>query len=165
MICDVLKVSRSGYYAWRARTESKRARSRRRLEVLIKTVFAEHQARCGSPRIFKELLARGETCCVNTVAKYMRELDLAAKTRRKFKATTNSKHNLPVAENLLDRMFIQDAPNRVWVSDITYIRTREGWLYLATVMDLFSRKIVGWAMGPRMTKALAIQALEMAVRM
>jgi putative transposase len=165
VICDVLKVSRSGYYAWRTRTESKRARSRRRLEVLIKTVFAEHHQRCGSPRIFKELLARGETCCVNTVAKYMRELDLAAKTRRKFKATTNSKHNLPVAENLLDRMFIQDAPNRVWVSDITYIRTREGWLYLATVMDLFSRKIVGWAMGPRMTKALAIQALEMAIRM
>jgi len=164
VMCDVLKVSRSGYYIWRTRTDSKRAQSRRRLEILIKTVFAEHRERYGSPRIREELVARGAACSVNTVAKYMRELDIAAKTRRKFKATTNSKHDLPVAENLLDRAFDQDAPNRVWVSDITYISTREGWLYLATVMDLFSRKIVGWAMGARMTKTLVIDALRMAVR-
>jgi len=164
VMCDVLKVSRSGYYVWRTRTESKRAQSRRRLEITIKTVFAEHHGRYGSPRVHEELVARGETCSVNTVAKYMRELDIAAKTRRKFKATTNSKHDLPVAENLLNRAFDQDAPNRVWVSDITFIPTREGWLYLATVMDLFSRKIVGWAMGARMTKTLVIDALQMAVR-
>jgi len=163
VMCDVLQVSRSGYYAWRTRTESKRAQSRRRLEVLIMAVFAEHRERYGSPRVHEELLARGETCSVNTVAKYMRELDIAAKTRRKFKATTNSKHDLPVAANLLDRAFDQDAPNRVWVSDITYVPTREGWLYLATVLDLFSRKIVGWSMGARMTKSLVIDALQMAV--
>jgi len=119
VMCDVLKVSRSGYYVWRTRTESKRAQSRRRLKILIKTVFAEHRERYGSPRIREELVARGAACSVNTVAKYMRELDIAAKTRRKFKATTNSKHDLPVAKNLLDRAFDQDAPNRVWVSDIS----------------------------------------------
>jgi len=163
VLCDVLEVSRSGYYAWRTRTESKRAQSRRRLEVLIRSVFAEHRERYGSPRIHQELFARGETCSVNTVAKYMRELDIMAKTRRKFKATTNSKHDLPVAENLLNRAFHQEAPNRVWVSDITYVPTREGWLYLATVLDLFSRKIVGWAMAGKMTTSLVIDALQMAV--
>ena len=89
----------------------------------------------------------------------MRELDIAAKTGRKFKATTDSKHNLQMAENLLDREFVQDAPNRVWVSDITYVPSREGWLYLATILDLSSRRIVGWTMGARTTKALVIDAL------
>ena len=162
-MCDVLKVSRSGLYAWRRRPESKRAKTRRRLTVLIKEIYRESRQNYGSPRIHAELLAREETCCLNTVAKYMRENDIAAKSKRKFKHTTDSNHEFPIAENLLDREFTQSEPNRVWVSDITYVPTREGWLYLATVLDLFSRRIVGWAMSHRIDRQLALDALEMAV--
>jgi transposase InsO family protein len=130
---------------------------------MIKAIHKESRQNYGSPRVFKELQARGEPCNVKTVARIMRENDIVAKRRRKFKVTTDSKHCLPVAENLLDRQFTVTAPNRVWVSDITYIPPWEGWLYLATVQDLFSRKIVGWSMQPRMTRQLVIDALEMAV--
>ena len=162
-MCDVLKVSRSGFYAWRGRPESQQATTRRRLTILIKTIHKESRQTYGSPRIHAELKARGEACCLNTVARYMRENDIYAKTKRKFKHTTDSNHKLPVAENLLNRQFMQNEPNRVWVSDITYVPTREGWLYLATVQDLFSRKIVGWAMSSRIDRQLAIDALRMAV--
>lgn len=163
-MCDVLEVSRSSYYAWRGRTDSKRAQSRRRLETLIQTAFTQSRETYGSPRMHKELVAQGQSCCLNTVAKYMRELGITPKTQKKFKVTTDSRHNLPVAENLLDRNFEQTEPNRVWVSDITFVSTWEGWLYLATVQDLFSRKIVGWAMGKRMTARLTLDALDMAVQ-
>ena len=162
-MCDVLKVSRSGFYAWLRRPESRQAAVRRRLTILIKTIHKESRQTYGSPRIHAELKARGEACCLNTVARYMRENDVAAKTKRKFKHTTDSNHKLPVAENLLDRRFTQNEPNRAWVSDITYVPTREGWLYLATVQDLFSRKIVGWAMSHRIDRRLVIDALRMAV--
>jgi len=162
-MCEVLEVSPSGYYAWRKRPESATAGRRRRLTVIIQAIYEESRQNYGSPRVFKELQARGEPCNVKTVARIMRENDIVAKRRRKFKVTTDSNHRLAVAENLLDRQFTVTAPNRVWVSDITYIPTWEGWLYLATVQDLFSRKIVGWSMQPRMTWQLVIDALEMAV--
>ena len=163
VMCKVLEVSPSGYYAWRKRPESPTAQRRRRLTVIIKTVHAESRQNYGSPRVFKELQARNEPCNVKTVATIMRENDLVSKRRRKFKVTTDSNHGLPVAENLLDRQFTATAANQAWVSDITYIPTWEGWLYLATVQDLFSRKIVGWSMNERMTRQLVIDALEMAV--
>jgi len=162
-MCDVLKVSRSGFYAWLRRPESRQAGKRRRLTALIKTIHKESRQTYGSPRIHAELKARGEACCLNTVACYMRENDIYAKTKRKFKHTTDSNHKLPVAENLLNRQFTQSEPNLAWVSDITYVPTREGWLYLATVQDLFSRKIVGWAMSHRIDRQLVIDSLRMAV--
>ena len=162
-MCDVLKVSRSGFYAWLRRPESRQALKRRRLTILIKVIHKESRKTYGSPRIHAELKARGEVCCLNTVARYMRENDIYAKTKRKFKHTTDSNHKLPIAENLLDRQFTQNEPNLAWVSDITYVPTREGWLYLATVQDLFSRKIVGWSMNHRIDRQLVIDALRMAV--
>jgi putative transposase len=162
-MCRVLKVSRSGFYAWRDRPASNRAESRRRLIRMIKEIHQESRENYGSPRVHRELLTRGEKCCVNTVARYMRENDIAAKTRRKFKHTTDSNHSYPVTRNVLDRQFEQTEPNRAWVSDITYVPTREGWLYLATVLDLFSRRIVGWSMSQRIDRHLVIDALEMAV--
>ena len=162
-MCKVLEVSPSGYYAWRKRPQSATAQRRRRLTVIIKAIHQQSRQNYGSPRVYEELQARGESCNVKTVARIMRENDIVAKRRRKFKVTTDSNHRLPVAENLLDRQFTVTAPNRVWVCDITYIPTWEGWLYLATVQDLFSRKIVGWSMQPRMTRQLVIDALEMAV--
>jgi transposase InsO family protein len=162
-MCKVLEVSPSGYYAWRKRPASATAQRRRRLTVIIKAIHEESRQNYGSPRVFEELQARGEPCNVKTVARIMRENDIVAKRRRKFKVTTDSNHGLPVTENLLDRQFTVAAPNRAWVCDITYIPTWEGWLYLATVQDLFSRKIVGWSMQQRMTRQLVIDSLEMAV--
>jgi putative transposase len=117
----------------------------------------------GSPRLHKELVGRGKSCCENTVARLMRVHGLAAKTSRKYKVTTDSKHSLPVAENVLNREFQQDTPDRVWLADITYIWTQEGWLYLAAVLDSHSRKIVGWSMSHRMQKSLVMDALRMAL--
>ena len=118
----------------------------------------------GSPRIHQELTARGRRCNVKTVARIMKEQGIRAKTARKFKVTTDSKHDRPVASNVLDRAFEQTAPNQAWVSDITYIPTREGWLYLAAIEDLYTRKIVGWSMSERLTSWLVVDALEMAIR-
>lgn len=164
MMCRVLKVSRGGFYAWRKRPECKQAKSRRRLIGIIKEIHEESRQCYGSPRVHRELTARGEICCENTVARYMRENDIVAKTKRKFKQTTDSNHHLPVAKNLLDRDFDQLEPNRVWVGDITYIPTREGWLYLATVLDLFGRKVVGWSMSHQIDRYLVMDALTMAVK-
>ena len=163
LMCKVLRVSRSGFYAWRARPESQQLRRRRELLAVIREIHAESRRIYGSPRVHQELLARGYRCSVNFVARVMRQARIAAKTKRKFKVTTDSNHRLPVAENVLDRHFMQSAPNQVWVADITYISTREGWLYLATVMDLFSRRIVGWSMSQRVTSRLVVDALEMGV--
>src|SRR4029077_15135477 len=117
----------------------------------------------GSPRVHAELVAKGVPCCGNTVAKLMRDNDIRAKTARKFRNTTDSNHSLPVADNLLPREFDAQGPNERWVTDITYIWTREGWLYLAVVEDLYSRMVVGWAMSDTMTSRLVVDALEMAV--
>ncbi len=163
VLCRVLGVSRSGFYAWRSRGPSAAEVRREELTEEVKDVHAEVQGRYGSPRIHAELVARGTACCVNTVARVMREAGIAAKTKRKFRQTTDSNHPHPVAENRLDRAFDPDEPNASWVADVTYIPTREGWLYLAAVEDLFSRMVVGWSMDATMTSRLVVDALEMAL--
>jgi transposase InsO family protein len=162
-MCRVLGVSRAGYYAWRLRAPSVAEVRREELAEEIATIHAEVKGRYGSPRIHAELVARGHGCCVNFVARLMRQAGIAAKTKRKFKQTTDSNHALPVAENLLDREFEPDEPNASWVADITYVPTRQGWLYLAVVEDLFSRMVVGWSMSETMTSRLVVDALEMAL--
>jgi putative transposase len=165
LLCQTLEVCPAGYYAWRRRPLSEREQRRTALVVEIRAIHAEAKARYGSPRIHAELRARGQACCVNTVAKLMRDNDIAAKTARKFRCTTtDSDHHLPVADNLLDRQFHPSEANEVWLADITYIPTREGWLYLAAVEDLYSRRVVGWAMAEHMESRLVVDALEMAVQ-
>jgi transposase InsO family protein len=134
------------------------------LLVEIRAVHAEAKGRYGSPRIHAELEDRGVECCVNTVAKLMADHDIRAKTARKFRNTTDSNHDRSVAGNVLDRQFDASGPNEKWVADITYIPTREGWLYLAAVEDLYSRMVVGWSMAERMESRLVVDALEMAVQ-
>ena len=146
-MCSVLGVSSSGYYAWRKRPPS--ARRKRQAEWLneIKKVHVESRRIYGSPRVFKELNARGVKVCENTVAKLMSQAEIRSKITKKFvPRTTDSRHDYPVAANALDRDFKAAEPNRKWVADITYIETDEGWLYLAGVLDLHSRKVVGWSM-------------------
>ena len=162
-LCRVLGVSRSGYYAWRARKPSAAEVRREQLTEQITTIHARVKGRYGSPRVHAELVARGHGCCVNFVAKLMRAAGIAAKTKRRFRQTTDSNHSMPVAENVLDRAFDPEEPNASWVADITYIPTREGWLYLAAVEDLFSRMVVGWSMSEAMTSRLVVDALEMAL--
>lgn len=162
-MCRALGVSRAGYYAWRSRKPSAAEVRREELTAEVKQIHAEAKGRYGSPRVHAELVARGHECCVNFVAKLMREAGIAAKTKRRFKQTTDSNHQLPVAENVLDRQFDPEQPNASWVADITYIPTREGWLYLAVVEDLFSRMVVGWSMAETMTSRLVVDALEMAL--
>jgi transposase InsO family protein len=164
-LCETLEVSPAGYYAWRRSPRSPGEQRRDALVVEIRAAHAQFKARYGSPRIHAELVARGHDCCVNTVAKLMRQAGIAAKTARKFRCTTtDSNHDLPVADNLLDRQFDAAAPNESWVADITYIPTREGWLYLAAVEDLYSRRVVGWAMAEHMESRLVVDALDMAVQ-
>ena len=165
LLCETLEVSHAGYYAWRQCPRSPQEQRRDVLLVEIRAVHTQFKARYGSPRIHAELVARGHDCCVNTVAKLMRDNNIAAKTARKFRCTTtDSDHDLPVAENLLDRQFDPAAPNESWVADITYIPTREGWLYLAAVEDLYSRRVVGWAMAEHLESRLVVDALAMAVQ-
>jgi transposase InsO family protein len=163
LMCRVLGVSRAGFYAWRTRPPSAAEVRRAELADEITTIHAEVKGRYGSPRIHAELVARGHACCVNFVARLMREAGIAAKAKRKFRPTTNSNHAMPVAENVLDRAFDPEEPNARWCADITYIPTREGWLYLAAVEDLFSRMVVGWSMAESMESRLVVDALEMAL--
>ncbi len=163
LMCRALSVSRSGYDHWKRRKPSVRAQENAALDVKIHAVFHAQQGRAGAPRIARALHNQGMSVSKHRVAKRMRQQGLVAKAARKFKATTNSKHNFPVAENLLEQNFTAEKPNQKWVSDITYIDTREGWLYLAVVLDLYSRKVVGWAMSERMSKTLVMDALKMAL--
>ena len=163
-LCDALGVSAAGYYAWRQRPASTRQQRQDTLLVEIRAIHAEFKAPYGSPRIRAELIARGHDCCVNTVAKAMRDNGIVAKTAKKFRCTTDSKHDLPVAENLLGRQFNPASPNEAWVADITYIPTREGWLYLAAVEDLYSRRVVGWSMADHLESRLVVDALALAVQ-
>jgi len=164
LLCRVLKVSRSGYYTWRMRPESTRSMENRRLLARIKAVHKKSRRTYGSPRIHEALKAGGETCGRKRVERLMAENGIRAKQKRKFVATTDSKHALPVVENLLDRQFDVIKPNTVWTADITYIPTDEGWLYLAGTMDLCSKTIVGWSMSESLERALVIDALKMAYR-
>ena len=159
----VLDVSTGGYYQWRRRPPCARQGRSEALVAEIEAIHQEVKARYGSPRIHAELVARGQSCCVNTVARLMRRAGVAAKTRRKVRCTTDSSHGRPVAENVMDRQFEPEAPNQAWTADITYIPTREGWLDLAAVEDLYSRRIVGWSMSERIDSRLVVDALEMAV--
>ncbi len=163
LICRMLDISRSGYYAWMNRPECRHACEDKQLMVEITRIYLNNRKIYGSPRIHDELRKREIRCGRKRVARLMREGGLRSVTRRKFKATTDSKHKYPVADSVLNRRFEQEAQNKVWVADITFIWTREGWLYLAALMDLFSRMIVGWAMDERITRKLAICALKMAV--
>lgn len=162
--CRVLAVSRSGYYEWRRRPLSERAKRRASLMVKVREVHAASRETYGSPRVHRDLRANGEVVNVKTVAKVMREAGIRSKSSRKFRVTTtDSNHAQPVAANVLNREFTADQRNQKWVADITYIATLEGWLYLAAVIDLFSRKVVGWSMSERIDSRLVVDALEMAV--
>jgi putative transposase len=163
MMCRALLVSRSGYYGWRNHPTSLRTQKNRLLDTEIKKQFELEKGRAGAPRVTKQLKKKGVTCSHNKVAKRMRILGLRAKAAKKFKATTNSKHSLPIAPNLLKQDFNATHPNQKWVSDITYIWTEEGWLYLAVIVDLYSRMVVGWSMSERMTSTLVCDALKMAL--
>jgi transposase InsO family protein len=164
IVCQVLEVSRSGYYAWLDRPQSARARRRQELVVKVRAIHQENRGVYGSPRVHQALAAAGESVCENTVAKVMREHEIRAKTKRKFvPRTTDGNHSQPVADNLLDRQFDAELPNLKWAVDITYIPTGEGWLYLAGVIDLCSRRIVGWSMADHMKTELVSDALSMAI--
>jgi len=163
-MCKALNVSPSGFYAWRKRPVSAQEMANRRLIERIKAVYYESHQTYGSPRVHVELKAQGIACSVNRVARLMRLEGLRARGSRGRRSCTkrNSKH--PVAPNLLKRDFTADRPDHKWLTDITYIPTQEGWLYLATILDLFTRRIVGWAMSDRMTSDLTLTALDMATR-
>ncbi len=162
-MCSTLKVSRGGFYVWLGRGESRRSKENRRLVVLIREEHERSRGTYGSPRMHAALKKRGETCSLNRVDRLMREAGIRSKVKRKFKKTTDSKHAHPVAPNLLGQDFWVSAPNEVWVSDITYIWTDEGWLYLASTLDLYSRMVVGWSMSACMPSSLVEDALKMAI--
>jgi len=163
-MCQELEVSSSGYYAWRHRPPSAREMANEELCKKIEAVYNDSDGTYGSPRIYRELKAQGVSCSENRVARLMKLRRLRAKQVRRYKSTTkrNKKHR--VAPNLLKRDFAADRPDRKWLSDITYIPTQEGWLYLAAILDLYSRRIVGWAMSARMTSDLTLAALRMAIQ-
>jgi len=161
-MCKLLNVSRSGYHAWRNRPESRRSLESRALEAKIRVLHSASHSIYGAPRIHQDLIDDGIRCSKNRVARIMRKAGIRSRTKKKFKATTNSRHNFPIAPNLLNQDFNVDAPDRTWVGDITYIHTNEGWLYLAVLLDLFNREVVGWSASSRMTRQLAIDALQMA---
>ena len=162
-MCEVLGVSVSGYRSWkRGGTPDRKHLTDSQMVALVRAIHAEHKATYGSPRMLRELRARGFSASKERVERLMRENDIRARHKRRYKVTTDSRHGLPVAPNLLDRNFMPAAPNRVWTSDITYLWTDEGWLYLAIVFDLFNREVVGWSLKPRMTVDLVTDALTMA---
>lgn len=162
-MCRTLGVSRSGYYSWLTRKPTCRSEENARLETEIQVIHEESRRTYGLIRLLKDLIVRGFRCGKNRLYRLMKKLGIFAKTRKKFKVTTHSKHNYPVSDNLLNRNFQADEPDRVWVSDITYLRTDEGWAYLCVILDLYSRKVVGWALSHRLTADLAIKALRQAV--
>ena len=161
-LCRTLEVSESGYYEWSQEKMGIRALENQRLLGKIKLIHMNKKGRYGSPRIHAELKAQGEHCSRKRVARLMNKNGIEAKHKRKFKATTDSQHRFPTAPNLLEQNFTVSEPNRVWTADISYCWTAEGWIYLAVVLDLYSRKIIGWAMDKRMTRDLVINAFLMA---
>jgi transposase InsO family protein len=167
-MCRVLEVSASGFYAWRSRPSSERARANERLKLEIRAIHSQSKRRYGAIKVQKELNAQGVECGHNRVARLMRESDLRSKRGRKFKVTTDSDHGFAVARNELLRRFdlsMHKEINRVWAGDITYLWTAEGWLYLAVVMDLASRRVVGWSLDHRLERFLPLAALAMAMSM
>jgi putative transposase len=163
ILCDLLEVSRSGYYAWTTRPECKRNQEHQRLIPKVKAIFEESRKTYGYRRVVDALRKQGERCGKHRTANLMRQLDLNPSTKRRFKVTTASKHTKPIFTNTLNRQFNPSQINKAWSSDISYIATNQGWLYLAVIMDLCSRTIVGWAMDKRMSESLVINALAMAL--
>jgi len=164
-LCRALEVSRAGYYAWAARGPTQRDDADARLLTHVRLAHRASGGIYGSPRVHRELRAKGEVVGRHRVARLMRKARIVGVGKRRFRPkTTDSAHALPIAPNVLDRRFDIDAPNRVWVTDITYVATHEGWLFLAVVLDLFSRRVVGWAMSERVDQALATRALYMAIQ-
>jgi transposase InsO family protein len=164
VMCRVLGVSRSGYYAWRKRPTCARKMADQTLTEQIETIHQDSRRTYGSPRIHDELVETGVKCGHNRVARLMGAMGLAAKQSRKFKlTTTDSQHDYPIKPNVLDRDFTAERPNQKWLADITYLPTEEGWLYLAVVLDLYSRRIVGWAMADNLERQLVLAALHMAL--
>ena len=163
VMCELLGVSRGGYYAWAGRAESARAADDRTLAAEIRAAYEASRGRYGSPRVHAELRARGRRIGRKRVARLMRGMGLAARRRRRFRRTTDSRHAFPIAPNLLERNFTAEAPDRVWLADLTYIWTAQGWLYLAAVLDLYTRRVVGWAMADHLRHELTLAALDMAI--
>jgi putative transposase len=163
VVCEAVGVSRSAYYAWRRGTPSQRSIANERVLTEIRAIHTEHKARYGSPRMRDELRDRGHAVGKHRVARLMREFGIKARPRRRFKRTTDSRHKLPIAPNLLERNFTTDAPNQAWVGDITYIWTAQGWSYLAVLLDLYSRRVIGWAMRKSLSRDLAVAALNHAL--
>lgn len=162
-MCSVLDVSISGYRSWKRGGKLNRQRlTDNQMLALIRAIHAEFKGIYGSPRMVRELRSRDFPASKDRVERLMRENGIQARHKRRYKVTTDSKHNMPVAANLLNRNFMPDAPNQVWTSDITYLWTHEGWLYLAIVLDLFNREVVGWSLKPRMTADIVTDALTMA---
>jgi putative transposase len=164
LMCQVLAVSPSGYYAWRKRPVSQRKMADEQLLTEIKAIHDKSRRTYGSPRIHAILGQCGIHCGRKRVARLMRQANLRIRRKRSYKVTTQSNHNLPVAPNLLQQKFVADKPNQIWLADITYIATAEGWLYLAVVLDLYSRRIVGWSMQPTLNRILVLAALDMALK-
>lgn len=162
-MCHTFNVSPAGYYAWLKRCESRRDRENRILLIHIRTAYENSRKLYGSPRIKAELNAMGIICGKNRVVRLMRVNGITAKSKRKYKPGSSSKHNMPVSEDLVRQKFSAESPDRVWVSDITYIPTGQGWLYMAAVLDLYSRRIVGWSMSERMSRDIVMDALSQAV--
>jgi len=158
-----MQVSRSGYYAWRKRGKSLRQKENEQLVPVVRAAHRKSKGTYGARRIAEEIQAHGSFCSRTRAGTLMKLANVIAKQKKKFKATTDSKHNLPIAQNLLDRQFEVKEPDTAYVSDITYIWTHEGWLYLAVVLDFFSRQVVGWSMSNRMTKKLVMDSLRMAI--
>ena len=162
-LCEAVGVSRSAYYAWCKATPSARELANERILAEIRSIHVENEARYGSPRVVDALRERGHEVGKHRVARLMRENGIWARVRRRFRHTTDSTHKLPVAPNLLEQNFSANAPNRAWVGDITYIWTAEGWSYLAVLIDLYSRRVVGWAMRKSLSRELAVAALQQAL--
>ena len=162
-MCRVLKISRSAYYCWLAMPVSQRRKQDAVIREWVVKIYSESRKTYGSPRIHRKLGKQGIHCGKKRVERLMREAGIQAIQKRKFRVTTDSNHNLPVAENILNRNFDAGATNMLWSTDITYVNTNEGWLYLATVMDLYSRKIVGYSLQPYITRELVIEAMNMAI--
>ena len=164
-LCRVMEVSRTGYYAWRNRQPGPRAIEEAQILVHIQNAHQQSRRTYGSPRIFRELKEKQIPCSLNRVARIMSKHQISAATkRRRFVATTDSRHSLPVAQNLLDQQFGSSKPNTRWAADITYLWTKGGWAYLAVILDLYSRKVVGWAMSQNLDRSLVIAALEAALK-
>jgi putative transposase len=164
VICRVLDVSTSGYYAWTERGASRRSCRDLDLGAKVRAAHAASKGRYGSPRVHAELRAAGEKVGRKRIARLMKQAHLEGRKRKRFRKTTDSNHRLPIAPNLLERNFTATAPNQAWVTDITFLWTQQGWLYLAAILDLFSRRVVGWATSSTVDRHLALAALRTALR-